>query len=254
MAVNNRYFRPGAKAFAAYATGGFMGGGTKTRQARSYSRTYTKTKRRARQSTSFSMKKYIRSVQPAKHCPFSDINITGGVHNAVYSFGPTQTIVRGTANDQRIGDAAHLLSLKINGFAISNPLINKATELRIMTLWSGEEYSCATFFTNSGLTAAEIMLTSSTPGWAPNGLVNPKAVTVLDDRVIQLNNSISAVADLESFNYTVPLNCDFDWQAAGSVFGKTRNLYVVVMGAVVDGITGTTVWGLMNISADLVFK
>jgi len=98
------------------------------------------------------------------------------------------------------------------------------------------------------------MLTSSTPGWAPNGMINPKAITLLDDRTITLNNSITSVADLESFSYNVPLNCDFDYQAGGSVYGKTRNLYVVVMASILDGTTGTTIWGLVNLSADLIFK
>jgi len=192
------------------------------------------------------------SSQPAKHVPFSDITVTG-THNSMYTFGPSQNIARGTANDQRIGDSVHLLSLKIAGFVISNPLLNKAVEFRIMTLWSGEEYSVPVTL-GSGLTAGEVFLTSTTPGWAPNGMINPKAVTLLDDRTITLNNSISAVADLESFSYSVPLNCDFDFQSSGSTFGKTRNLYVVVLASIVDGVTGTTNWGLTNLSADLIFK
>lgn len=251
MAVNNRYFRPGsaAKTLTALVSGSRLGVGQ--RYARSYTRTTTKRKRKTR-NTSFSMKKYIRSTLPAKHCPFSDITVTG-THNTVYSFGPTQTIVRGTGNDQRIGDSAHLLSIKINGFVASNAAITKAVEVRIITLWSGEEYACGTSLT-AGLTMGEIFLTTATPGWAPNGLINPKAVTVLDDRVLNLNNSIALVADVESINYTIPLNTDFDWQAAGSVYGKSRNLYVVVMGSILDGTTGATTWGLINLSADLIFK
>lgn len=192
------------------------------------------------------------SAQPAKHCPFSDITVTG-THNTLYTFGPSQTIVRGTANDQRIGDSVHLLALKMSGFVISQFNLAKAVEFRIMTLWSGEEYSCGTSLT-SGLSNGEIFVTTTTPGWAPNGIINPKAVTILDDRTITLNNSIAGTADLESFSYTVPLNCDFDYQSSGSVYGKNRNLYVVVMGAIVDGVSGTTTWGLVNLSADLVFK
>jgi len=252
MAVNNRYFRPSAaKAITALVSGARMGGSASTKYNRSYTRSYTKTKRK-NASKSFSMKKYIRSTLPAKHCPFSDITVTG-THNTLYSFGPSQTIVRGTGNDQRIGDSAHMLSMKINGFVASNAAITKAVEVRIITLWSGEEYACGTSLT-AGLTMGEIFLTSATPSWGPNGLINPKAVTVLDDRVINLNNSINSVADVESINYTVPLNTDFDWQAAGSVYGKTRNLYVVVVGSILDGTIGSTIWGLINLSADLVFK
>jgi len=250
MTRNNRPYGF-VKTLTALASGSKIGYGTGQKYARSYTRSYTNTKRKANNS-SFSLKKYIRSTLPAKHCPFSDITV-GGTHNTLYTFGPSQTIVRGTANDQRIGDSVHLLALKVNGFVGSNAAITKAVEVRIITLWSGEEYACGTSLT-SGLTMGEVMLTSATPGWAPNGLINPKAVTVLDDRVINLNNSIALVADVESINYSVPLNCDFDYQASGSVYGKNRNLYVVVMGAILDGVTGTTSWGQINLSADLIFK
>lgn len=235
--------------------GGFIASQAyRLRSGNRYARSYTKTdvKYRKPYQKSQTLKKALMATQPAKHCSYSDINVTG-THNTVYTFGPSQTIVRGTGSDQRIGDSIHMLALKVSGFAISNAAITKAVEFRIMTLWSGEEYSCATSLT-TGLTMGEIMITSSTPGWAPNGLINPKAVTILDDRVITLNNSITSVSDLESFSFTVPLNTDFDYQASGSVYGKTRNLYVVVMAAIVDGVTGTTVWGLTNLSADLIFK
>jgi len=219
--------------------------------SRSYSKTQTKYRKPYRKSNS--LKKYILGTQPAKHCPLNDVSVTG-THNTLYSVSPTQTVQRGTANDQRIGDSVHLLSLKVSGFVSSSAIITKAVEYRIMTLWSGEEYACATSLTTPALTNAEIMVTTTTPSWAPNGVVNPKAVTLLDDRIITLNNSITGVADFESFSFTVPLNCDFDYQSAGSVYGKTRNLYIVVIGATLDGVAATTVWGQTNFNTDLIFK
>lgn len=233
---------------AAYGLGSMTR--AQNRTGRSYTKTQTKYRRKS--ARSYSLKNYIRSTQPAKHCPYSDIFKTG-THNTLYTFGPSQTISRGTNNDQRIGDSVHMLSLKINGFLTSSAATTKGVEFRIMTLWSGEEYACASSLT-TGLSNGEIFLTSSTPGWAPNGIVNPKAVTILDDRTITLNNSIASVADVESFAYSVPLNCDFDYQAAGSVYGKSRNLYVVVVGSILDGVTDTTTWGYVNFSADLCFK
>lgn len=227
----------------------------RTRQGTKNARSYTKSQVRYRKpyAKSSSLKKYILGTQPAKHLPLSDIQVSG-THNTLYSISPTQTISQGTGNNGRIGDSVHLLSLKISGWVSTNASITKATEFRIVTLWSGEEYACPTALTTPALTTTDLFVTSTTPGWVPNSIFNPKAVTVLDDRTITLTNSITNVADLESFSYSVGLNCDHDYQASGSTYGKTRNLYVVVMGAVLDGTTGSTVWGVTNLSMDLVFK
>jgi len=220
-----------------------------------YNRSYTKTmiNRKRKPARTFSMKKYIRSTQPAKHNTLSDLQVTG-THNTVYAVSPTQNITQGTTNSQRIGDSVHLLSLKVSGWVCSNATLTKATEFRIITLYSGEEYSCGGSLTTPTFSGSELWVTTATPGWGPNSITNPKAVTILDDRRITLNNSISSVSDLESFNYTVPLNTDFDYQATGSVYGKTRNLYVVVIGAILDGTSGSTAWGVTNVFTDLVFK
>jgi len=252
MAVNNRYFRPSAaKAITALVSGARMGGSASTKYNRSYTRSYTKTKRK-NASKSFSMKKYIRSTLPAKHCPFSDITVTG-THNTLYSFGPSQTIVHGTGNDQRIGDSAHMLSMKINGFVASNAAITKAVEVRIITLWSGEEYACGTSLT-AGLTMGEIFLTSATPSWGPNGLINPKAVTVLYDEKFDVNSQIATVADIQSFAHTIPLERHFPYQASGSVMGKSMNLFVYVVGVVSGGSPGVTSVGNLVVATDLIFK
>jgi len=164
-----------------------------------------------------------------------------------------QNIVRGVNNDQRIGDSVHLLSLKVSGWFKSQTITSKACHYRMLVLWSGEEYSVAGGWTTPALTASEMFINTST-GWIPNNIINPKAVTVLDDREITLNNSITGVGDLESFSYSVPLNCDFDYQAAGSVYGKLRNLYVVLVSATIDGVTATDPVGTASVCFDLVFK
>jgi len=144
------------------------------------------------------------------------------------------------------------LSLKVNGIVQSETVVNRAVQYRIITLWSGEEYTGNAGWA-SGLGSSEVFVTSGL-AWQPNGIVNPKAVTVLDDRTIVLNNSISGIADLESFNYNVPLNTDFDYQTATSLFGKSRNLYVICVGSILGGSSGTTVCGTATVSFDLVYK
>jgi len=207
--------------------------------------------RRRKYSRTFSLKRKLINTQPAKHCPFTDIT-TSMTHNTIYTFGPSQTIARGTANDQRVGDSIHMEAFKINGYVKSNAAVNTAVQFRILVLWSGEEYAAPTTLT-SGLSNTEIFLTNAGT-WTSAGITNPKAVTVLDDRVINLNNSITGVADLESFAYTVPIHQDHDYQSSGSTFGKNRNLYVVVIASIDGGVTGTTTAGTVLIYGDLIFK
>lgn len=219
-----------------------------------YAGSRTKTQviqKRRKLNTSSSLKKSILATQPAKHCPLNDITASL-THNTLLTLSPSQFISVGSGRDQRIGDSVHMLALKVNGIVTSVAGSNSACQFRIMTLWSGEEYTSLTYF-SSGLGNSEINLTGSHT-WQTNAITNPKAVTVLDDRTIVLNNSISGVSDLETFNYTVPLNTNFDYQTATSVFGKNRNLYVVVVGSILGGTTGTTVSGSAVISFDLIFK
>jgi len=223
---------------------------TGTRYARSRSYT-TVTQKRRRPANSSTLKQVIRSTQPAKHCPINDSTATL-THNTLLTLGPTQFISVGSGRDQRIGDGIHLLSMKVSGIVTSVAASTASTQFRIITLWSGEEYTSAANFA-SGLGNSEIFVNSGL-AWQPNAISNPKAVTILDDRNIVLNNSITGVADLESFNYTVPLNTDFDYQTATSVFGKNRNLYIVVVGSIVGGVSGTTPAGSATVSADVIFK
>jgi len=244
--------------FKQFAQGGMMVYGatrpsmyTGNRYNRSRSYTTVIQRRRQPQARSYSLKKTIRATQPAKHCPINDATATL-THNTLLTLGPSQFISVGSGRDQRIGDAIHTLALKINGIVTSVAGSTASTQFRIITLWSGEEYTSAANFA-SGLGNSEIFVNSGL-AWQPNAITNPKAVTVLDDRTIVLNNSITGVADLESFNYTVPCDTDFDYQTATSVFGKNRNLYVVVVGSIVGGISGTTPAGSATISMDLIFK
>lgn len=231
-------------------------GGSKVSGAmsNSRSRTYTTTKRKPKSAKSYTLTRAIRGTQPAKHLPFADVTISSGLHNNIYTWGPTQALAVGSNNDQRIGDSVYLEALKLNFYGVSNASITKAVELRVIVCYSGEEFTNPFSFISSGLQAGQLFVTSTTNGWMPNSLVNPKAVTVLDDRTIVYNNSISGVADLESLSYTVSLKTKFPYQSIGSTFGKNRNLYVVVTGAILDGVTNSTLAYSMNVSADLIFK
>jgi len=230
-------------------SGSYQSSGNRYKPSRS-STTVTQ-KRRKSGGSAYSLKKVIRSTQPAKHCPINDATASL-THNTLLTLGPSQFISVGASRDQRIGDALHLLSLKVSGIVTSVAASTSSTHFRLITLWSGEEYTSGANF-GSGLGSSEVFINSGL-AWQPNAICNPKAVTILDDRNIVLNNSITGVADLESFTYTVPLNTDFDYQTATSTFGKNRNLYVVIIGSIVGGISGTTPAGSATVSMDVIYK
>jgi len=224
-----------------------------TRTGNAMVQTVTQRKRKFG-SRSFSLKKAIDNTKPAKHCPATDITTGTGTctHNTIYTWGPSELISKGTGDDQRIGDHVQLEALKLHYKVESNAAYDSAVQFRIITCFSGEEFNVPATL-GSGLAASELFVTGAS-AWQVLGVCNPKAVTVLDDRTINLNNSITAVSDLESCFYTVRLGTKLDYQTAGSIYGKLRNLYVVVIASIDGGTTGTTVAGNILINADLIFK
>lgn len=213
----------------------------------------TLTNKRTKPFTGRSLKKLIKSTESAKHFTFE----TNGTltHNTIYTCVPTQNPVAGTSNVGRIGDDIYLCALKIHGQFLTAVTANAYT-YRILVGWSGEEVTTvgagSTFV--SGLGGTEVFLPGSFTTWTPNGIINPKAFTLLHDETIDINSQISATVDCNSFAFTVPINQDFMYQSAGSAQGKTRNLCIVVVGSVANGVTGTTASGNIIMAADLIFK
>lgn len=243
----------GAAAYGAYT------GYRRNRQAQAYSNrsSFTRVQSRGKPKTgkysSFKTKLYAN--QPAKHLWTADssTNIIGMTHNTIYTCNITANLIQGTAASQRIGDSAQLISLKLNGVLSTNSALTSACQYRILVGYSGEEYGLANSF-GSGLTSGELFHGSTGIAWKNTGIINPKAFTVLDDWIITLNNSIANVSEVSEVAFSVPLNTTFPYQAAASQFGKTRNLYVVVIGCVLNGLAGTTPAGSLSLSTDLIFK
>jgi len=187
---------------------------------------------------------------PAKHfCNSSATNLLHGTYNTVI---PTAGIVQGTSNTTRIADHIQLCAIKIKG-CFQSAATAAGFSYRIIVGFTGEEYNLPTVL-GSGLGSTELMIANSDSNWALNGLINPKAFTVLHDSTYDINSQIAAVADISSFAMTVPLNSKFDYQANGSIYGKTKNLAVVVVGTQIGGVIGTTLTGQVILSYDLIFK
>jgi len=218
------------------------------RSGRSYTNTNYKRRRSAGRGSSFHS--MVVKEMPAKH--YAGATATGTTHNTLNTFVPTTGIVQGLTNATRVGDSIQLCALKLN-MSFQTPNTSNGYTYRIIVGWTGEEYNFPSSF-GSGLGTSEIFLTGTSANWTPAAIVNPKAFTVLYDGNIDVNSQVSGVPDCRTENIRVPLNGKFDYQADGSIQGKTRNLAVVLIGAAVNGVSGTTSTGLVVINYDLIFK
>lgn len=225
--------------------------GRRSRTGRSYTLVTTNKRRQAFKGNSF--KRQVMKLHPAKH--YTMETSPNNTHNTILSMCPTQGITQGDGNTNRDGDGVHLESIKVKGTLITSAAAG-AYQHRIIVGWSGEEITTANIATSlvSGLSATELFLPTTAGTWVNDGIINPKAFTCLYDETFDLNSQIALTQDLVSIGFTVPIHQDFDYQASGSVMGKTKNLFVVVIAAVAGGVTGTTAAGQHLISADLIFK
>lgn len=249
------FYTPYRAPLAAYAAYKSYGSRTGTQRG-SFTSTDVVTKRKRRTGKVVTFKKKMLDATPAKHQITTDLQtvIVGMTHNTIYTCNLTAGIIQGTGDAQRTGDSVQLSAVKLNGLLSSNPAITASCQIRVIVGYSGEEYNVPNTFSAAGLTATELFQAGTGSAWANTGIINPKAFTVLDDRIVTLNNSISLVADIEEIAYTVPCNTTFPYQSGGSRFGKTRNLYIVVIGCSLNGTSGVTNSGSVSMSTDLIFK
>lgn len=176
--------------------------------------------------------------------------------NNIYSTTISR-IGAGTADDQRIGDEVYLLGLKVKGNFIT-PTASNAYQYRIIVGWSGEEYNLTNFGSSgaaTGLTSTELFMPQSGAVYATTHIINNKAFNVLYDQTIDLNSQLTGTSDIYGVDFYLPLNKKFPYQAAGSFFGKFKNLYLVVVSTVGTGGTPlTTASGNCNLNTCLLFK
>lgn len=253
MAIYNQ-FKPAMKAVPVYlASKGAAALATKRQYNSGMNHTMVVTHKRQRRGRKMSLKALIKQTEAAKHFTLQDNAAL--LHNSIYTCVPTQAITQGTTNTTRLGDSVYLCALKVQGHFLA-PATAGAYSYRIMVGWTGEELTTANIATTlvSGLGGTELFQPNTFGTWTPIGMINPKAFTVLHDQTIDINSNITAINDLNSFAFTVPLNQNFNYQASGSVQGKTRNLCVIVIGGVALGTSGVTAAGNCIWTADLIFK
>lgn len=212
-------------------------------------------KKKKTKSTTSSVKQVMLRSIDSHHSTISDsVNIISGAgftHNTMYTANITAAITQGTTNTNRIGDKIHLEKLVIEGI-FAAPTTAGAYNYRIFVCWSGNEYN-PTGLAN-GIGSSELFLPNTGASFLTNGVTNPKGPTVLWDARYDINSAISTVADIVTFRKTINLNQDFAYESTGAIYGKYKNLYVVVMGCVIGGSSGTTPVGNVAFGSDLVFK
>lgn len=156
----------------------------------------------------------------------STLNISGVVQSTIYTNNLTAQITQGTSVYNRQGDSIFIKNVHIKGAVFSDSVAG-AYQFRVMLVTSGEEYDFGTGF-GSGLTSGQMFLT---PSVVPtNSIVNPKAITVLHDETIDINSQVSGAPDIAGVDFLVRMNKKFPYQSDGAVYGKTKNLYLVVIG------------------------
>jgi len=175
------------------------------------------------------------------------------LHNQIQGFGITQRLIQGTDIASRVGDEVFLQAFRAQ-IIFAAPTTAGAYAYRVMVVWSGEEYASTTF-TTSILTASEVFLPSIHAGSRVAGVPNTKAVTVLYDEQFEINSNIASTADVYTNKIYVNLrNQKFAYQASGSVYGKTKNLYLIVVPNVQGGTLDTTSCGGCVINSSLDFR
>lgn len=216
-----------------------------------------KTSKRSTAKASSVVKKTILSMANTKTHQQNDSSLAQLMtHNNIYTNNLTAKLQYGTADNQRIGDEVYLTNLVIRGNYIS-ALAAKGYQCRVIVGYSGEEFDPANFGSSgagTGLIHDQIFLPTTGTQYATASIINPKAITVLYDRTVTLNSNLDGVAEMSYMDFSVPLYKKFPYQAGAGIYGKTKNLYLIVVGAVQAGVPLTTACGSVNISTCLKYK
>jgi len=143
----------------------------------------------------------------------------------VHSVNMTAQVVQGTADGNRVGDSIFLQNLTFNMTLLTFSAA-RFYRYRIIVGWSGEEYNNAGIVTNN-LSSAQILINSGSD--VSTQVINTKAFTPLYDQVHEINSQLEDVSDGQTLRVKIPLNQKFDYQSAGSTFGKKKSLYVCLI-------------------------
>jgi len=173
------------------------------------------------------VKKVITKMSELKH-KCAEVSVATVAAGTIYTQSPTQTVIQGVGNDERIGDSLYLHKIKIHGYVFAAALPNACVKFRISVLYSSIAINAATI-TAAGLSFSSLYLPGTTSVNGICGQYDEKAVTVLSDQTIDLNSMITNANDIKSWSTDIYLkDRKMDYLESGSPFGKTKNLYVMM--------------------------
>jgi len=147
--------------------------------------------------------------------------------DTVLSHNITAQLTQGTTDGKRVGDEVYLNALHINGSIITDVKAG-FYRFRILVGWSGEEYDpAAADITTGGLGASQVFVQNPTE--ILTGIVNTKAFTTLYDTILDISSQIDGCNEGQTFRTVIPLNQKFKYNGAGDKYGKTKNLYIIMV-------------------------
>ena len=192
----------------------------------------------------------IRDMETAQHLLGVDGTISQNmIHNDAYVHCPTSLIALGTSNNGRTGDEIYLNAIK---FRINYADATANASGILLRVWIGYANTQTTSANFSAYTLTDTMFATGT-FYSTGSIVDPKRFTCLYDSTTEINNTIAAERSVVSIVDTVQLNKPFPYES-GTVYGKDRNLLIIVTGSIVGGAAGVTAIGTVLLSYDLVFK
>lgn len=189
-------------------------------------------------------KKVVRStVEPKRF--INNINEqTQLLQNTIYTHNVTELIVKGTDDDNRIGERMHLKNLLIDyqfhgvqtGEAVWKGFKKQA---RLLVLRSRHEFTTSGW--GSGFGSTELMEQQHVNHFM-KGPILKENVTVLHDSLItyQSGSLTDKAVSCKQGVINIPLNCTFQYNdqfATSSTFGKNWNLYIILIPHIPGGTT-----------------
>lgn len=190
---------------------------------------FKKTKGKNKVATVAGVKRMIRQQSELKQMTLGPSWLAGMVDNTLYTFNVTAQLTQGLSVNNRIGDEVNLE--RISGmFTFLTGVDAGYYFCRFLVLYSGEESNpnATNFAAITGLAGPEVFV-SGASGFT-TAPINTKACTVLHDELITINSQIDLTEDGATVPFNVNLrNFKMKYQSAASVYGKTKNLYFVVV-------------------------
>lgn len=231
----------------------------KTLMPVSRTRTMTKTKKtssrrgNSKLATVSAVKKMLNAVVETKQIALIPTVPTMAL-GTLYTFNLTAQILQGTTDGARVGDKISLDSVALRGLFATN---KEAAfyGYRLLVFWSGEEFNpSTTSFLSTGFAFGDIFVLPGT-GTQTHAIVNTKAITVVHDSMYDVNSQVDEAVSAHSFAHYINLKGQtFLYQAPGSVYGKTKNLYAVVIGKFLGGTVAPTDAGFGQINWKVQYK